>query len=1053
MQDVNVEGFQLSPQQRHLWKLTRERDSGSPYGAQCVVRIRGPVNLRTLRAAIDALPGRHEIIRTRFFAPEEVSTPFQVIAPVEAVTASVEYHDLTLVDTERQASTIESIREGSARALATDPTSHLIVHLVSLSAREHLLTIDVPGLRCDLAGMKNLVGDIVRCYEARVQSTALPEEGLQYPDVSIWLNDTLESPETSIGRRFWEQQDLSRYTTNRLPFECEGAGGTAFSPQRVAIRLDRERLTAARLAAGEVSAEFFLLACWQCLLQRTLDIESVAVSYLSDGRAYAELASAVGLFARSLPLRGDLPADVPFTEAMRRLGDSLREAKQWAECLDWRLVPQDRAGRTPFFPLVFERQDWHLRHAVEDVTFEIDDATACVDRFKLKLCCSGGPADLEDVWLEYDAGAFRQEDVTRLAAQFETLFAAAVAAPATPIGELRLLPDSEESEIVAQCGRARTTAPAALVHQRFETHVAASPGAMAVACEEEHLTYAQLDTSSNQLAHRLQRIGVGPDVLVGLCIERSAEIAVGILGILKAGGAYVPLDPRLPSARLAVMLEESGAAAVVTRSALAGLLPSSLRTVLLDSAEALDAATTPPVNTVEPHHLAYVLFTSGSTGTPKGVGIEHRQLASYVDAVTARLDIPSGASFATVTTFAADLGNTAIYPALTSGGALHILTEERAADPNAFAAYAERHTIDVLKIVPSHLKALLSGPRPASVLPKRRLVLGGEMCSWELVDEVRRLAPACVVFNHYGPTEATVGSTMYRVPDDNGRPPAATVPIGGPLDHAQVYALDGQRRIVPFWVTGELYIGGAGVARGYLADTALTHEKFLPDPWGPGGARMYRTGDRVRMLPGGLLEFLGRADNQVKVRGFRVELGEVEASLRRHPHVKDVAMLAHDDGTGTRLDAFLVYRDGPRPTAAEMRAFLQQQGLPDYMIPTSLVALDALPLTSNGKVDRRSLPALLVRSETQDAEPLDEWESIVAGIWRELLGVDEIHARDNFYDLGGHSLMAIQVVTALERRAGVQISPRDLVFHTLKQFAALCESKSGSTLDARTSQA
>jgi amino acid adenylation domain-containing protein len=1059
MQDVKIEGFQLSPQQRHLWKLTQEQVDDSPYLAQCVVRIRGLADLTVLRAVLEALPARHEIMRTMFYAPEEVSTPFQVIAPVEAATTGVEYQDFSALDANGQRSAFAALRDRMSRVLAVDPTSPALIGLASFSTSEHLLVIGVPGLRCDLGGLKNLVADIARAYEARVQATDLPDQGLQYPDASVWLNDTLDSPETAVGRRFWESQDLSQLLTNRLPFEPESEA--PFAPRRVPIRLAPERMAAARLFAASpgISPELVLLTCWQCLLQRTMSIETITVGYMADGRGYAELESAVGLFARCLPLSGDVSNDVPFVDAISQLASAIRDAKQWGECFDWRLIPQDRAGRTPSLPLVFEHQDWRARHVVQNVSFEIEEAWACVDRFKLKLCWSGSPEDFGDVWLEYDAGAFRETDVTRLASQLETLFAAAAANPETPLGQLRLLPASQEDEIVAQFGRAPNTAPSvALVHQRFERHAAEGPEATAVVCEEISLTYAELNGRSNQLAHYLRTVGVGPDVLVGLCVERSVDVAVGILGILKAGGAYVPLDPHLPPARLAVMLEDSGAAVVVSRTSLAGLLPSSVRLVLLDAArKVLDALpTTNATSGIGPANLAYVLFTSGSTGKPKGVAIEHQQLASYVDAVSARLDVPPGAAFATVTTYAADLGNTAIYPALTSGGCLHILTEERAADPNAFADYAERHTIDVLKIVPSHLRALLSGTRPMRVLPRQRLVLGGEACPWDLVDEVRRLAPACLVFNHYGPTETTVGATVYRIPDNGARPPAATVPIGAPLDHARAYALDRHLQIVPLWVTGELHIGGAGVARGYLADSALTQQKFIPDPWGTHtGARMYKTGDRVRMLPGGVIEFLGRIDNQVKIRGFRVELGEVEASLRRHPSVKDVAILAHDDGTGTRLSAFLVHRDGPRPTAAGLRAFLQEQGLPDYMIPTSFIGLEALPLTSNGKVDRQRLPTLLElpASHGAETEGLTEWESIVAEIWQQLLGVDQVQTRDNFYDLGGHSLMAIQVVTALERRVRVQISPRDLVFHTLKQFAALCASKSVPNADAPSSQA
>jgi amino acid adenylation domain-containing protein len=525
-----------------------------------------------------------------------------------------------------------------------------------------------------------------------------------------------------------------------------------------------------------------------------------------------------------------------------------------------------------------------------------------------------------------------------------------------------------------------------------------------------------------------------------------------MLGVLKAGGAYLPLDPKLPPARLALLLDQGKPALVLSCEPSAPLLPSGTPIVLLDrhGAEIAGCPTTAADSAVRPEHLAYVLFTSGSTGTPKGVSIEHRQLSAYVDAVTTRLDLSTTSQFATVTTFAADLGNTAIFPAWATGGCVHIISDERAQDPASCAAYFDQHRIEVLKIVPAHLRALLSGSRPERVLPTARLVLGGEACTWDLVDAVHRLAPSCRVFNHYGPTETTVGATVYEVPFEGPRQETATVPIGMALDHACVFVVDSGRQLVPLWTAGELCIGGAGVGRGYLGGGQASQDKFVDNPWGSAGSRMYRTGDRVRMLPDGNLEFLGRIDDQVKIRGFRVEPGEVAAVLNTHPDVEQAAVLPYDSGTGVSLAAFLVPRNGRRAAPGDFRLFLDQRGIPDYMVPSTFVGVDALPMTANGKIDRRQLLTLLERQAPPAAaeEPLTAWERTVADIWRKFLEVEVITPQDNFYDLGGHSLLAIQVVTALERQAQVQISPRDLVFHTLKQFAALCESKRAVKADA-----
>ena len=1048
-----MEGFPLSPQQRHLWTLVRDQIGDSPYWSQVVVRINGPLDRAVLRSILDGLPARYEILRTTFFASEELSMPLQVIPPA-ADRAGAHVEDLSAADAAAQRLATAATADAMRATLDADPTALPFVTLTTLSADEHRLSIGVPALRCDRAGLMNLVADIARQYAtvkaASTHGQADPaDDVLQYADVSDSLNDILVSADTETGRQFWASKDLAGASTSRLPFEQQDGSGSPFAPRRVVVPVgDELRAAAARLAADRaVAIEIVALAAWQVLLQRTLGAEQIVVGYLSDGRSYEELRQAVGLFARSLPLSGELPNDVPFDDVMRQLSEAVAEATTWGESFDPRTLPQDRGDRTPFVRFAFERVDGWTRQTAHDVTVEVEDASAAVDRFALKLRVEVGDGTLGDLAIEYDSSQLNEADVTRLAAQLAQLLASGAVTPARAIGALDLLPAAQQAEILAFSGRpVDPTIALSLVHERFEAHAARAPESTAVVCEDTRLSYAQLNARANQLAHHLRALGVGSDRCVGLCLERSVDVAVGILGILKAGGAYVPLDPHLPPARLATLVDASRASVVVSRAALSGLLSATAQTVLLDNhRDAIEAEPTGnPATNVSPDQLVYVLFTSGSTGKPKGVAIEHRQLAHYVDAVTTRLELPPAAVFATVTTFAADLGNTSVYPALASGGCLHIVTEERAADPHAFADYVERHAIDVLKIVPSHLKALLSGARPERILPKQRLILGGEACSWELVDQVHALAPHCVVFNHYGPTETTIGATAYRVPAAGPRPPSATVPIGRPLDHARAYVVDDQRRLVPRWVAGELCIGGAGVARGYLTADETREDPFVSDRWaGREGARMYRTGDRVRLLPDGLLEFLGRSDHQIKIRGFRVEIGEVESALRKHPRVKDVAVLPHDDGPGTKLAAFLIYADTPWPQPAQMKTHLFEQGLPDYMAPASFVGVDALPLTSNGKLDRQRLLGFLALAgeERGEKDALTEWEALVADIWKELLMIDDVDPRDNFYDLGGHSLLAIQAVTALEKRAHVQVSPRDLVFHTLRQFAALCESK------------
>ena len=480
-----------------------------------------------------------------------------------------------------------------------------------------------------------------------------------------------------------------------------------------------------------------------------------------------------------------------------------------------------------------------------------------------------------------------------------------------PIGELEIIGEAEWRRMLARFNdRAADYSPETCVHALFEAQAARTPDAVAVVCEDEQLSYGELNARANRLAHALRGMGVGAEVKVGLLMERSVEMIVGLLGVLKAGGAYVPLDPSFPQERLSFILEDTRAPVILTQARLLGILPQSAAQVICIDAEgeALAAEdSSNPCGGIHPRNLVYVIYTSGSTGRPKGVGVEHRQLVNYLRAVGDVLDLPPGSSFATVSTLAADLGNTAIYPSLCGGGTLHLITSERTTDAALLARYFTRHRIDCLKIVPSHLSALLATPHAARVLPRRRLVLGGEATRWPTYERLRELMPAgCVVLNHYGPTETTVGVLTHRA---EGRDPfSATLPLGKPLANSRVYILDRHLRPAPVGVVGEIYVGGAGVSRGYLGRPDQTAEKFLPDPHGAEpGARLYRTGDLARHLPDGSVEFLGRADDQVKIRGYRIELGEIEAALRAHPAVDEAVVLTHDDELGERrLVAYVV---------------------------------------------------------------------------------------------------------------------------------------------------
>jgi amino acid adenylation domain-containing protein len=545
----------------------------------------------------------------------------------------------------------------------------------------------------------------------------------------------------------------------------------------------------------------------------------------------------------------------------------------------------------------------------------------------------------------------------------------------------------------------------ACLHELIEAQAARMPDSPAVRFEGRQFTYGQLDRRANALARRLITLGVKPDAPVGLYVERSLDMVLGILAILKAGGAYVPIDPAFPAERVAYMVSDSGASVVLVN---AKLTTPAAHVVNLNG---FDGESEKPAVAVKPEHLAYVIYTSGSTGKPKGVCIEHRNIVSYVQGVIERLRLEPGMSYATVSTIAADLGNTVVFPALVTGGTLHVIAQERVENGGLLAAYFEREPIDVLKIVPSHLSAL----NPERVMPRKRLILGGEASRLDWIESLRQLAPRCEIYNHYGPSETTVGVLTYRVGEAPIATQTGTLPLGKPLPGIEVDLAD-----------GEIQIRGAGVARGYLNRPELTAERFADG--------VYRTGDRGRRLADGSIEFCGRIDHQVKVNGYRVELGEIEGALRAHAEVREAAVLLQEQ---------LVAYVAPRTLeVAKLREHLAAS-LPRYMVPSIFVPLERLPLTANGKIDRQALAVLA--AERPNAGPAaaarSETEKALVEIWAELLGVAEVGADDDLFDLGAHSLMAMKALTQIRDRFNVNLSLRNLFeAPTVAGLAAMIES-------------
>ncbi|MBE9019476.1 amino acid adenylation domain-containing protein, partial [Chroococcidiopsidales cyanobacterium LEGE 13417] len=932
-------------------------------------------------------------------------------------------------------------QEASRHSFDFESGSLLRLSLLKLSPNLHVLHVYLPSLCADSRTIANLVAEIGNSYSACLQGRELEAEVVQYCQFSTWQNQLLADADAEEANAYWRERVASLEL--KLPFENKPLKPATFQPECFELAIAPTLATQIEDLARkfDTTIAIVLLACWQTLLWR-LTQQDIAIGVASDRREYEELDRVMGLLATWLPTKINLVPDLRFQEVVALAAKTLSQAEEWQDYFTPKSIENNN---TLAFSIGFEFEQLPEKFSTAGVTFSLDKQYSCIEQFKVKLTCTQRDNSLSTAFY-YDINYFLADTIQRLAAQFQTLLTHAIENPEIAIAQLEILSQSDRQQLLL-LNQTQIDYPLdKCIHQLFETQVERSPDKIAVVFEDRQLTYAQLNAEANQLARYLQQLGVKPEVLVGLYLERSLLTLVGLLGILKAGGAYLPLDPALPAENLAFRLQDAQAPIVLTQQHLVETLPPhSARAICLDADwdEIGRYSDENPTSEVTIENLVYVLYTSGSTGKPKGVAIEHRQLLNYFYAIAPQLNLPTDASFATVSTFAADLGNTCIFPALCQGGCLHIISQQRASDPVALADYCDRHAIDCLKIVPSHLAALLASPSPAKILPRQCLVLGGEAASWNLVEQIQQYAPTCRIINHYGPTETTVGVLTYPLEprqQETRQHDSATVPLGRPLANMQVYVLDRQLQPVPIGVPGELYIAGAGVARGYLNRPDLTQERFIPNIWENSklipnsefripnsDSRLYKTGDLVRYLPDGNLEFLGRLDDQVKVRGFRIELGEVEAALRQHPQVREVVVIVREDNLDDRRLIAYVVPSQSTAIANDLRLFLKDK-LPEYMMPSAFVLLKQLPLTPNGKVDRQALPAPdTSRPDLADTfvAPRTPVEKSLVEIWAEVLRLERIGINDNFFDLGGHSLLVTQVVSRVRDAFEIELPLRD----------------------------
>lgn len=918
--------FPLSFAQQRLWFLAQLDPDTPVYNETVVVQINGPLNVTALQQSLEHLVVQHEILRTVFtpLTSQLMTEPQQMILAPIAVS-------LPLVDLTNEAPCIQQtqsdqlIREAAQQPfdLASGPLMRATV--IKWSDRKHLLALSMHHMVTDGWSIGVFLRQIGIFYNALSRHglytvTPLP---IQYADFAVWQREWLQGEVLAKQLAYWKQQLADAPPFLALPTDRSRPAIQTFRGRREPLTLSKALTRELAALSQRAGATLFmtLLAAFQTLLYRYTAQEDILVGTAIANRNHKGLEDLIGFFVNTLVLRTKLTGSTTFLELLAEVREMALQAYAHQDTPFEKIVevlqPERSLNHNPLFQVMFVLQNAPLGALkIGELELEVIPTDIHTAKRDLSLALTEG-ADGLTGHIEYNSDLFKATTIARMVTHFTSLLNAIVIDPEQRLADLTLLSPDEYSLLLDTWNPHVVIEPdPRLVHHLFEAQAEHTPDNFAVAFENIRLTYRQLNQKANQLAHYLQTLGVTSETLVPIYLERSVEMLVSILAILKAGAAYIPLDLLLPKQRLHLLLAEIGAPLLLSDSRLAGALPPDMTGMIcLDQIQAVlsEQNQCNPVTPLLLHdNLAYVIYTSGSTGKPKGVAVAHRQLQNYVKAIINRLELSPGQSFLLVSTFASDLGHTVLFPSLVTGGLLHIITQERASDPAALADYLRQNRADGMKIVPSHLQVLLAHSRAVDIIPRRYLVLGGEICPWELVEKVQLLAPQCRIFNHYGPTETTVGVLAYSVLKERADdPPAASVPLGYPLDNNVVHILGPNMELVPIGVVGQLFIGGLGLARAYLHSPEQTAEKFIPDPFNTDtttlGTRLYKTGDLGRYLEDGTIEFIGRIDQQVKVRGYRVELGEIEGILRQQPFLRESLVSLVTDATGEKkLVAYLV---------------------------------------------------------------------------------------------------------------------------------------------------
>jgi amino acid adenylation domain-containing protein len=1013
----------LSFAQEQIWRDTKLTPGISLCNRILLLKRAGPLELGALQQSFREIIQRHEILRTTF--PVQNEKPAQLIAGHQEVQLSIT--DLgRCASQQREAEVLRIAWDEERRSFDLGEGPLLRARLLRLPEQDHFLLITLHPIIADELSLNILARelDVLSQAYSRGENSPLPGLPFQYSDYADWQRRQFQGDVLEREISYWRERLAAVPPVLELPTDRPRTSARGFHGACHILTLSKDLSELLKSLSDDqaVPLSTTLLAAFQSLLSRYTAQDDIVIGAIVPGRHVGGTEGLIGLFAQTTALRTDVAGDLSFYELLQRVRDALQNDSGHQnvpfDCLAGDLQLDCDLSRNPFFRVLFSFTPGitGLRSGWKPASFETSADTANVD---VHLQLYDGPEGIA-ARFTYDTELFDPATIRRMGSHFQSLLESVIADPGQPVSRLSLLTSSERRQVLFEWNDTRSEYPRDYcVHQLFEEQAGRTPDAIALVFEDQQLTYSELNNRANQLACHLLKLGVGPEVLVGICTERCPDMVVGLLGILKAGGAYVPLDPQYPSDRLSLMLQDSELSVLVTQTRLRTKFSDYHgRLVCLDSYSFREESVANFPNAAKPENLAYVIYTSGSTGKPKGVQINHRSLVNFLASMRAKPGLGPEDTLLAVTTISFDIAGLELYLPLIVGARLVLASRETAADGHKLQTMLLRIAPTVMQATPATWRLLLEAGWQGS--NKLKVLCGGEATPRDLALELLKRASS--VWNMYGPTETTIWSTVSQItPDDD------SISIGRPIANTDVYVLDSHLEPVPMGVAGELYIGGDGVARGYLHRPDLTAEKFIPHPFRNRDSeeRLYRTGDLARYRANGELECLGRTDNQVKVRGFRIELGEIESVLSAYPGVRQNVVVAREHSSGDkRLVAYVVCGQTESISADSLRESLKQK-LPAYMLPSRFIFLEALPLTPNGKVDRKALPAPDEMELTERKEYIaarDNTESRLVKIWESVLGVHPIGIQENFFDLGGHSLLVAKLVRRVEQDFGTELS-------------------------------